>query len=153
MTKTQTNVASGDPDHGIALMPQIREQGSSVLFNQGINNPSIRIAFMHGENQTMAIGGKYIYASPTNIDQNGNVLGDYNLKLRGIDGWHSLIHEKILTVIDKAREMEFLISMPISYLRYKGKAQIENVNYLIKNTSMTITIKSVKQSVVKLLKL
>jgi hypothetical protein len=152
MTDAHDNYsATSDPNDIKALMPTISETGSSVLFDLGINPPSLRVVFMRGK-ITGTYGGNYIYASSTNIDINGNIVGDYTLKLQGSDGWYQRFLEKILLAIDNSAVYEYLILLPASYLKYKGKAQIANVNYLFKNVSMFIG-KSIKQSVVKLLKL
>jgi hypothetical protein len=146
--------ATSDPDHIICLMPAINERGSSPMFDLGINAPSLRCAFMRGRNiDYTGVGGRYIYASPTNIDLNGNVVGAYNLKLQGNQSWYELKHQKFLEAMDGGELYEFLINIPLNYLKHKGKVQIKNVNYLVKNISTGITITTVKQSLYKLLKL
>jgi hypothetical protein len=153
MTDLQENESSTDnADHKKCLMPAISEAGSSVLFGLGTNDASLRVVFMHGQNQYETVGGKYIYASPTNYDLNGYLIGAYNLKLQGDDGWYVRYLQKILLAIDNSAVFEYLIMLPASYLRYRGKVQIKNVNYLVKNVTM-LAGTFIKQSVVKLLKL
>lgn len=153
MTAAQVNEsATSDPDDIICLMPAISETGSSPIFDLGINPPSFRTVFMRGKIPAGTYGGNYIYASSTNYDVNGVQLGSYTYKMPGTDGWYARFLQKILLAIDNSAVFEFLIMLPSSYLKYKGKVQIKNVNYLIKNVSMFLG-NTVKQSVVKLLKL
>jgi hypothetical protein len=151
-TAAENESATADADHKKCLMPTIHEIGASELFDLGINEPSMRTVFYRGLNQDPSVGGNYLYASSTNIDINGNEVGSYNLTLQGVTGYYNRFLEKILTAIDNSEVFEFLIMLPVSYLQYKGKVQIKNVNFIVKNISMFLG-KSVKQSVVKLLKL
>ncbi len=153
MTDTQVNYsATSDTQDVICIMPTIKEIGSSILFDLGINPPSLRMVFMRGKITPGTFGGNYIYASSTNYDINGNKCGNYTLKMEGEDGWYKRFLEKIFLAIDNSAVFEYLIILPVSYLKYKGKVQIKNVNYLVKNISMSIG-STIKQSVVKLLKL
>lgn len=152
-TLAENESITDNANHKKALMPTIREAGNSELFNLGTTNqPSLRVVFHRGLNQTTAVGGNYILASSTTIDLNGNTVGNYNLKLSDDDGWYSRFLEKILLAIDGSEIFEYLINLPVSYLKYRGKVQINYVNYLVKTISMQIS-KTVKPSVVKLLKL
>ncbi|OFY87828.1 MAG: hypothetical protein A3F72_02865 [Bacteroidetes bacterium RIFCSPLOWO2_12_FULL_35_15] len=152
MTDAQVNEsATSNSADVICIMPAISETGSSPLFDLGINAPSLRTVFMRGK-ITGTYGGNYIYASSTNYDVNGNKIGEYTLKMEGDDGWFKRYLEKIFLAIDNSGVFEFKIKLPTSYLKYKGKVQIKNVNYLVKNVSMILG-STIKQSVVKLLKL
>lgn len=156
MTLDQENEsATSDPDHIKCLMPTILETGSSPMFELGTNPPSLRIAFMRGRNiDYTGIGGRYIYASPTNVDINGNSVGDYNLRLSGTDyNWYKEKHQSFLESIDSGEFYEVLVRLPLSYLKYKTKIQINNINYLVKNISTGITQNTVKESLMKLMKL
>lgn len=154
MTDQQLNEsATENANHKKCLMPAITEMGSSILFGIGSDNsPSFRMVFMRGVNSDHTIGGYYIYASSTNIDINGNSVGNYTSMLQGPNGWYITFLEKILLAINTDSIFEHLVMLPITYLRYKGKVQIKNVNYIIKSISMPIGI-NVKQSLMKLLKL
>ncbi len=153
MTDGQTNESgTGDTDHEKCLMPTISETGSSPLFNLGDNPASLRFVFMRGINQDTTIGGEYVLASSTNFDLNGNQVGNYNLKLQGSGNWYTLFLEKLFIALDNSEVYEYLIMLTASDLRFKSKIQIRNVNYLMKQTSMLFG-KTIKQSVVKLLKL
>jgi len=153
MTDQQENDSvTGNANHRKCLMPQISETGSSPLFGLGINTASLRVVFMRGKNLTTAVGGNYIYASSTNVDLNGNSIWNYTLKLQGLDGWYIRWLQKILLAIDNSAVFEFMIMLPALYLRYRGKVQINYVNFMIKNISMPIGT-FIGQSLVKVLKL
>ncbi len=152
MTDLQENEAS-TANARKCLMPAINEVGNSILFETGVDNtPSLRVVFMRGVIAAGTYGGEYVYASSTNIDINGVQMGNYILRMDGLDGWYKRFLEKLMLAIDNSAVFEFYISLPTSYLQYKGKVQISNVNYLVKNISMMLG-KGIKQSVVKLLKL
>ncbi len=154
MTDTAVNVAAGmsDPDLIRALMPTIREGGTSKLFDIE-NAPSYRVAFMRGEIITTTTGGpnKYVLASSGNLDLNGNEVGKYAMRLEGSVNWHDEFCEKILLAISNSPEWEYLIYMPTKYLNYKGTMVINFVKYLTINVTTQLG-KTVKQSVVRLLK-
>lgn len=136
----------------LALIPTIRETGCSPMFNLGVDNaPSLRVIYMRGVYHE-SLGGTQVYASSTNYDYAAQQDGNYTMKLQGTDGWYTLFKEKIMIAIDNGEIFEYKIMLPLSYLAYRGKVQIKNVNYLVKNISTGIS-KVVKQSVVKLLKL
>lgn len=153
MTDIAANEASGGTVNDmVALMPTIKETGSSQLFNLGINDWSTRVVFMRGMNGAGTYGGNYILASSSNIDINGNVCGNYKLKLQDDDGMYLKWHERIMLAIDNSEVYEYLILLGYGLIDYRSIVQIKNVNYLIKNISMPLG-STIKRSVVKLLKI
>lgn len=134
-----------------ALMPTILELGTSVLFDI-VNTPSFRVVFMKGDNITTAVGGHYVLASATDVDLNGNIVGNINLSFEGTNNIYTGYLETLMLAVDNSQVFQYLIQLPYNYMTYKGRFQINNVNYLVKKISMPLG-RTQKPSLVDLLKL
>jgi hypothetical protein len=152
MTFGSPAVNEGTGLRAITLMPQIKQKGSSPAFDLGLNDAGLRVVFFRGVYNDPYWGGTHVVASSGTFGLSGDVIGAQNLKLDGDDGIFTRYIKNILTIIDNNEIFEYKINLPASYLRFRNKIHLDGVNWLIKNVSVSFA-KSIKQSVVKLLKL
>lgn len=148
-----TNDATLEGSLTYAQMPHILELGNSPMFGIGENNPmSLRTVFMRGAWNHAPGYHVRVYATASNWTYLNSPLGEYTLLLTGNDGMHEKWYKKLFEAIDASEVFEYKISLAFSELKYRGKVQIKNINYLVKDISTPVG-KTIKQSLARLLKL
>jgi hypothetical protein len=142
-----------------ALMPVVNHLGSSDLFGIGENEFDLRIVFYRGQNIIGAApnnkGGNYILANTTRFGLNGYLVGDLDLTLHLPTGifkrWANNIFEKSANGL-LGEQFFRLLPNDILNIGKRRKIIVDNVSYLLKNVSISVS-KKFETCRAKLLKL
>lgn len=148
----------GTSDQNTALMPQIKQQGSSEMFGIGINDFSPRIAFYRGANKTNSLpnpkGGAYVYAGTSIYGINGDTAGTYDLAPKEELSFFEKLLKPWLLVLNNGEiiERDFALNEhDILNISPSDPIVVDSNLFFVKQISLLIS-KKVKLSRFKLLK-
>jgi hypothetical protein len=159
MFMTLAENEGGSPLENTALMPTIKQTGSSDMFGIGVNSFDLRFVFLRGVNQSNGLtspkGGKYNYASSTAIGINGNSVGSYEFPILSKKGLNQIFSNDFFSALNNSEFVERdirLNEVDIINLDTSKKVTISGIGYLIKSVSLSIS-KKLSLARVKFLKI
>ncbi len=138
------------------LIPDVDETGSSAVFSMGVNDPAFKILFWHGfvANEN---GDDYPFASPYDLDYEGNVVGDITLRYDDtVKGHYKLQLKKWMENLLIADRYKVYLNVDgnfISELDFIKPLRIDNQHYAIDVLSGSYKEKRLTEAETDLIKL
>lgn len=128
----------GTSDQNKCLIPTSKQPGTTQLYALGDNDFGLSFVFLRGVNISGIKGGVYIYASSTNMDINGNSVGDYDCTLTHEESIARRFIFDLLYILNNAEFVDRGLNFnekDIMNFNIKRKISIDGIFYLCKNLS------------------
>ena len=137
-----------------SLIPEVKENGSSVAFNMSINRPDLRLLFYRG--MIAGSGGNlYPYATSTRYNWAGIAIADYELRWDGDYGIYKLFWELWIVPYMKSfivKKTLHLNIVDLLNININDKKRIKYQTYIIKSMSVSVgeNIQPIQAELVKI---